>query len=157
MEIGYPFFIKVQKALDKVNSVMREYLSGVRVVKAFNRFDYEMNRFKKANQELATASTTAMRVMAVFSPSITLTVNFGIVAVIWLGGYGVNNGNMHVGQIIAFINYMTQILFSLMMISYVFTMFVRARASAERIGEVFMEENSMTVKEGFIEKSEIKG
>ena len=157
MQIGYPFFIKVQKALDKVNSVMREYLSGVRVVKAFNRFDYEMNRFTKANQELATASTTAMRLMAVFSPSITLTVNFGIVAVIWLGGYGVNSGNMHVGQIIAFINYMTQILFSLMIISYVFTMFVRARASVERIGEVFMEQNSIIVKEGFIETSDIKG
>ena len=102
---------------------------------------------------MANASITAMRLMAVFSPSVTLTVNLGIVTVIWLGGFSVNNGNMHVGQIIAFINYMTQILFSLMMISFVFTMFVRARASAERIGEVFMEK-TMTVKEGFIENSD---
>ncbi|AKA68010.1 ABC transporter ATP-binding protein [Clostridium scatologenes] len=141
MQIGYPFFIKVQKALDKVNTVMREYLSGVRVVKAFNRFDYEIKRFEGANGELASASTNAMRLMSVFSPIIRLTVNLGIVAVIWIGGFRVNNGNMYVGQVIAFINYMTQILFSLMMISFVFTVFVRARASAERIGEVFMEEN----------------
>jgi ATP-binding cassette, subfamily B, multidrug efflux pump len=157
MQIGYPVFIKVQRALDKVNSVMREYLSGVRVVKAFNRFDYEMDRFKKTNEGLASVSTNAMRLMAVFSPSITLTVNFGIVAVIWFGGIRVNTGNMYVGQVIAFINYMTQILFSLMMISFVFIMFVRARASAMRIGEVFMQENSMAIKEGDTEISSIKG
>lgn len=157
MHVGYPFFIKVQKALDRVNSVMREYLSGVRVVKAFNRFDYELERFKKSNQELASVSTNAMRLMSVFSPSITLTVNFGIVAVIWFGGLRVNAGKMHVGQIIAFINYMTQILFALMMISFVFTMFVRARASAERIGEIFMQENSMEVNEKAIENFQVEG
>lgn len=147
MQIGYPFFIKVQKTLDKVNSIMREYLSGVRVVKAFNRFHYEVNRFEKSNEELSKVSTDAMRLMSVFSPSITLTVNFGIVAVIWLGGFSVSRGTMHVGQIIAFTNYMTQILFSLIIISYVFTMFVRARASVERIGEVFMEKNNITVRD----------
>ena len=141
MKIGYPFFVKVQKALDRVNSVMREYLSGVRVVKAFNRFGYEKKRFEKANKEQADAAITAMKVMAIFSPGVTLTVNLGIVTVIWLGGIKVNNGSMHVGEIIAFINYMTQILFSLMMISFVFNTFVRARASAERIGEVFSLKN----------------
>jgi len=141
MKVGYPFFVKVQKALDRVNSVMREYLSGVRVVKAFNRFGYEKKRFEKANKEQADAAITAMKVMAIFSPGVTLTVNLGIVTVIWLGGIKVNNGSMHVGEIIAFINYMTQILFSLMMISFVFNTFVRARASAERIGEVFSLKN----------------
>lgn len=84
MKIGYPFFRKIQKALDNVNSVMREYLSGVRVVKAFNRFNYETNRFKKSNKELSDISTSAMRVMSIFSPGITLTVNLGIVATIFL-------------------------------------------------------------------------
>jgi ATP-binding cassette subfamily B multidrug efflux pump len=112
MKIGYPFFVRVQKALDRLNSVMREYLSGVRVVKAFNRFGYEKERFERANKEQANASITAMKIMAIFSPGITLTVNIGIVTVLWLGGYKVRNGSMHVGQIIAFINYMTQILFS---------------------------------------------
>lgn len=145
MKVGYPYFRKIQKALDNVNGVMREYLSGVRVVKAFNRFTYETNRFKKTNNELSDISTNAMRVMAIFSPGITLTVNLGIVATIWIGGIRVNSGNMQVGEIIAFINYMTQILFSLMMISHVFTMFVRAKASAERIDEVFAEENTLEI------------
>jgi ATP-binding cassette, subfamily B, multidrug efflux pump len=157
MKIGYPFFSKVQRALDKVNGVMREYLSGVRVVKAFNRFNYEVVRFEKNNREFTELSITAMRVLAVFSPGITLTVNIAIVVVLWLGGFRVNNGSIHVGQIIAFINYMTQILGSLMMISFVFNMFVRAKASSERIGEVFAEENSMKIKENPVEVIEVRG
>ncbi len=157
MRIGYPFFIKVQKALDRVNGVMREYLSGVRVVKAFNRFDYETGRFEKANRDLASISITAMRIMAVFTPGISLTVNMGIIVVLWLGGFRVNSGNMQVGQIIAFTNYMTQILFSLMIISNVFNTFIRAKASAERIGEVFAQENNMAVPEHSREASGVKG
>ncbi|WP_040213977.1 ABC transporter ATP-binding protein [Clostridium polynesiense] len=157
MKIGYPFFKKVQKALDRVNSVIREYLSGVRVVKAFNRFDYEVNRFENTNEEFFKVSTKAMRVMAIFSPGITLTVNLGITAVLWLGGIRVSTGEMQAGEIIAFINYMTQILFSLMMISFVFTMFVRAKASAERISEVLKEENTMIHKESTVEETFVKG
>lgn len=147
MKVGYPFFIKVQRALDTVNSVMREYLSGVRVVKAFNRFAYEVNRFHVKNEELTSSSIRANRVNAVFSPAITVTVNLGIIAVLWFGGIGVNNGSMRVGETIAFVNYMTQILFSLNIISNVFNQFIRAKASAERIGEVFNEENRMKVSE----------
>lgn len=137
LKVGYPFFMNIQKSLDKVNEVVREYLTGVRVVKAFNSFEYEIKRFKKANSELAKASIKGMRVMAVFFPIISISVNIGIILVLWLGAGQVNSGNMHVGQIIAFINYMTQILFSLIMLSHVFNMFIRAKASAERIGEVF--------------------
>lgn len=147
LRLGFPRFSKVQQALDRVNGVMREYLSGVRVVKAFNRFDVEVNKFDQANEEFKNRSVSAARLMSVFSPAIMLTVNLGIVAVLWLGGFGVNNGNVQVGHIIAFINYMTQILFSLMMISMVFTMFVRARTSAVRIGEVFALEDNVTWKE----------
>lgn len=147
MKVGFPRFMRVQKALDKVNAVMREYLSGVRVVKAFNRFDYETDKFNETNVEYQTRSIQVMRAMAVFNPAIMLTVNFGIIAVIWLGGVRVADGQMQVGHIIAFINYMTQILFSLMTISMVFNMFVRARASTMRIGEVFTEVNTMTWNE----------
>jgi ATP-binding cassette, subfamily B, multidrug efflux pump len=143
LKIGFPFFTKVQQSLDKLNGVLREYLSGVRVVKAFNRFEYEKERFENANENQVKSSTNAMRVMSFFSPGIGLTVNIGIVLVIWIGGINVNNKEMHVGQIIAFINYMSQILFSLMTISMVFTTFVRAKASAERIGEVFSEIDTM--------------
>ncbi|WP_238883937.1 ABC transporter ATP-binding protein [Clostridium sp. YIM B02551] len=157
MKIGYPLFRKVQKALDKVNSIMREYLSGIRVVKAFNRFSYEENRFGNSNEELSEISTKAMKRMAIFSPAITFTVNLGIVAVIWLGGVKVNQGQMQVGQIIAFVNYMTQILFSLMIISNVFNMLVRAKASAERIEEVFSKENTMIIKGKPIKEFASKG
>lgn len=147
LKIGFPLFLKVQQALDRVNGAMREYLAGVRVVKAFNRFDFEVGKFTRANEELQMKSLSATRVMSVFSPAIMLVVNLGIVAVLWLGGLGVEQGNIQVGHIIAFTNYMTQILFSLMMISMVFNMFVRARASAGRIAEVFAEENRMNWKE----------
>lgn len=144
MKIGFPFFVKVQQALDKVNLVMREYLSGVRVVKAFNRFDVELDKFSLANQNLQQRSTTAMRVMSIISPQVALVVNLGIIAVLWIGGWRVDQGQMQVGHIMAFINYMTQILFSLMMISMIFNMFVRARASAERINEVFVKQSNIT-------------
>ncbi|WP_251551700.1 ABC transporter ATP-binding protein [Neobacillus muris] len=144
MKFGFPLFSKVQNALDRVNLVMREYLSGVRVVKAFNRFGVEVEKFSRANEQFKDQSIAASRVMAVFSPAIMLTVNLGIVAVLWLSGIGVESGTVQVGQTIAFINYMTQILFSLMMISMVFNMFVRARASSARIGEVFAEEDDFS-------------
>nr|WP_123042384.1 ABC transporter ATP-binding protein [Cohnella candidum]AYQ74303.1 ABC transporter ATP-binding protein [Cohnella candidum] len=143
MRIGFPLFAKVQGALDRINGASREYLSGVRVVKAFNRFDHEMGKFDRANEEYRERTTVASRVMAVFSPGVMLTVNFGIAAIIWIGGLRVNAGSMQVGDILAFIHYMTQILFSLLMISFVFNMFVRAKASAERIGEVFEEGRRM--------------
>jgi ATP-binding cassette, subfamily B, multidrug efflux pump len=157
LRLGFPMFSKVQKALDRVNGVMREYLSGVRVVKAFNTFDVEVDKFDAANEEFKKQSISAVRLMAVFSPAIMLTVNLGIVAVLWIGGFGVTNGNVQVGHIIAFINYMTQILFSLMMISMVFNMFVRAKTSAVRISEVFAKEDDLTWKNEVNEAPDEKG
>lgn len=139
VRVGFPYFRKAQKMIDRVNAVMREYLSGVRVVKAFNRFDYETERFAAANQELTGVSIVAQRIIALFTPTITLTVNLGIVLLLALGGIWVRHGQLHVGQVIAFVNYMTQILISLMMIFAIFNVFVRARASTERIGEVMLE------------------
>lgn len=157
MRLGFPLFMKVQKALDRVNGIMREYLSGVRVVKAFNRFSFEVSKFNMANGELQERSTSSIRIMSIFSPAILLTVNFGIVAILWLGGLGVNNGTMHVGHIIAFINYMTQISTSLMMISMVFNMFVRAKASTSRVGEVFAVSDKMTWNDKAPEETVEKG
>ena len=93
LKVGYPFFMNIQKSLDKVNEVVREYLTGVRVVKAFNSFEYEIKRFKKANSELAKASIKGMRVMAVFFPIISISVNIGIILVLWLGAGQVNSEN----------------------------------------------------------------
>lgn len=144
MKVGFPRFMKVQDQLDQVNRVTREYLSGVRVVRAFHRFDYEVEKFQDTNQTFMHRSIGAMRLMSLFNPVIMLTVNFGIIAVLWVGGRWVHEGTLQVGVIVAFTNYMTQLLFSLMMISMVFLVFIRAKASAQRIAEVFAEKNSMT-------------
>lgn len=157
MRLGFPLFMRVQQALDRVNGMMREYLSGVRVVKAFNRFQFEVGKFNSANEHLQQRSTSSIRIMSIFSPAILLTVNFGIIVILWLGGLSVNNGTMHVGHIIAFINYMTQISASLMMISMVFNMFVRARASTSRIGEVFVTQDKVTWNNKNPEKNDEKG
>ncbi|SMC96146.1 ABC transporter ATP-binding protein [Sporomusa malonica] len=136
MRVGYPRFLQVQAALDQLNRTVREAIAGVRVVRAFNGFVYEQTKFRDVNVGFQDRSVAAMRTMTVFGPSIALTMNLGIVAVLWLGGNGVHNGQMQVGHIIAFINYMTQILFALVIVSLVFNVFVRARVSVQRIGEV---------------------
>jgi len=157
VKIGYPFFNRVQKGIDSVNGVMREYLSGVRVVKAFNRFDHETAKFAASNSELSKASVVAMRVMSVFSPGIALVVNIGIVAILWLGGTFVNTGQVEVGKVIAFVNYMTQILMALMMISNIFNAFIRAKTSKDRIEEVMLQESSMKVHELYSDMDHLKG
>lgn len=150
MKIGYPYFMKVQIALDKVNFIMREYLSGVRVIKAFDRFDYENEKFKVANENLGKLNTIAMRIMSLFSPGRNLVINVGIICVLWVGGNYVESGNIQVGQIIAFINYMTQILFSIMIISSIFNVFARSKASAVRIFEVLKEEDYVNFNKSHI-------
>ncbi|ERK28852.1 ABC transporter ATP-binding protein/permease [Clostridium intestinale URNW] len=156
MRIGYPNFRKIQKSLDNVNSNIREYLSGVRVVKAFNRFKYEEERFGKKNDELFNISTKAMKTIAIFSPTITATVNIGIISVLWLGNIKINNGSIQVGAVMAFINYMTQILSSLMTMNFVFNMFVKARASSERIVEVFDQEPTIENGDEEVKKGELQ-
>lgn len=143
MKISYPYYRKVQSALDRVNRSMQEYLSGIRVVKVFSRFSFEEDRFRINSRNLSSLSTSAAKVGSFFGPLINLSVNSGIIAILWFGGIGVNNGTMQVGSIIAFISYMMQILFAIMVVNNAFNMLVRARASAERIGEVMSEKNEM--------------
>mgnify|MGYP001393633590 CR=1 FL=1 len=147
LKVSYPIFVNMQKALDNVNGTIREYLAGIRVVKAFNRFKYEENRFKKVNENLKNVTTKGMRRLALFNPAVSLIVNLGIVLILWIGGIRVNSGNLEVGKIIALINYITQLLFSLVMVIRIFNMYVRARASEERIGEIFNIENTMPIKD----------
>lgn len=157
LKVSYPIFTKIQKSLDKVNGVMREYLAGIRVVKAFNRFGYEKLRFKKVNDDLQGITLKGMRTVAIFNPLVGLIVNIGIVFVLWFGGIGVNNGNMEVGKVLAFINYMIQVLFSLTMMTRLLSVFIRAKTSAERIGEVFDLENTMPIKDEDKEFKDING
>lgn len=136
MKVGYPRFGKVQGKLDKLNGVTREFLSAVRVVKAFHAEDEETEKFDGASAELAEANTAALRTAAVFSPLINLTVNFGIVLLLWLSK---NQNGSEIGKLMASVNYMTQVLFSVTMISNVINVAVRAMASSGRIQEVLDE------------------
>ena len=157
LKLSYPIFTKMQKSLDRVNGVMREYLAGIRVVKAFNRFDYEEERFKVVNDNLKDITLKGTRVVALFNPLVALIVNIGIVFVLWFGGLGVNSGNMEVGKIMAFVNYMVQILFSLTIMTRLLNIFIRAKTSADRIGEVFQSENTIPLKSNPKEFKDIKG
>lgn len=136
MKLGYPRFHTLQKKLDSLNNVSREFLSSIRVVKAFNAEGQEEKKFDGASMELAEASVTAMRVMAVFAPLINLTVNFGIVAVLWLSQ---DQNSAEIGRLMASVNYMAQILFAMGMISNILNTAVRAMASSGRIREVLEE------------------
>ncbi len=136
MKMGHPRFERLQKRLDQLNNVSREFLSSIRVVKAFGAELQEEQKFEDASEELAKAGVSAMHVMAIFGPLINLTVNFGIVVLLWLTG---NQNGTEIGRLMASVNYMTQILFAMGMISFILNAAVRAIASAERIGEVLDE------------------
>lgn len=133
---GFPLFEKVQQGLDQINDVSRENLAGVRVVKAFARADYEKERFGQKNHQLTAVSIKASRTMALIMPLMMLIMNMSILAVLWFGGVQVNTGQMMVGQVIAFTNYMTLILFSLMIAGFMLMMVSRAKVSWDRILEV---------------------
>lgn len=148
---GFPLFGRVQRELDRVNTVMRENLAGVRVVKAFVRADYENNRFASVNDQYTDIGIKASRIVGVIMPVMTMVLNLSILAVIWFGGIRVNSGNMQVGQVMAFINYMTQILFSLMLVGFMLMNVSRAKVSADRIREVLNSETEITNREHALE------
>jgi ATP-binding cassette subfamily B protein len=132
----FPMFGEVQRRLDALNTVMQENLAGVRVVKAFARADHELRRFGGANDRLMDQNIAAVRMSAATLPIMMLALNIGVVAALWFGGLRVIAGGLQVGQLIAFINYLTQTLMSLMMISMLVVRVARAEASAGRIQEV---------------------
>lgn len=131
-----PMFAEVQRRLDVINTIIQENLASMRVVKAFVRANYEQHRFARANEDLMNQTIRAIRLMAVVMPSMTLVLNLGIVSAIWFGGFQVIHGNMQVGQIIAFVNYLLRTLFAVVMVGMLLVRVSRAEASAERILEV---------------------
>jgi len=157
MKIGFPRFARVQEALDRVGAAVREYLGGVRVVRAFGRHDEEERKFAEVNAGYRRAAVAAARTAALFHPAVVLTVQFGIVAVLWISGAGVEDGSVRPGETIAFVQYMTQILFALMTLFMVFAMFVRAKASAVRIGEVLAAEEDVVGTEPVPDKMGLRG
>ena len=144
IRIGFPRFSRMQSKVDQLNNKIQEDLTNVRVIKSFVREDYEKERFANANGDLKATAMSALNVMIAMMPIMMLLMNFTVLAVIWFGGNQVVGGTMAVGDLTAFINYVNQILMSLMMLTMVFLNSSRALASARRISEVLDEKIDLT-------------
>jgi ATP-binding cassette subfamily B protein len=131
-----PLFRLMQERIDRINSVLREQITGVRVVRAFVREARERERFASASTGLMEVSLGTGRLMALMFPSVMLVLNFSSVAVLWFGGHLVASGSMQIGSLTAFLTYLLQILMSVMMATFMFVMVPRAEVCAERIVEV---------------------
>jgi len=138
-----PLFRKMQTRIDTVNRVLREQLTGIRVVRAFVREDVEVARFAKANTDVTDVALSAGRLMALMFPIVMLVLNVSSVAVIWFGAFRIQDGSMQVGTLIAFLSYLMQILMAVMMATFMAVMIPRAAVSADRIGEVLATESSV--------------
>lgn len=150
-----PLFKSMQIKLDKLNLVLRENLTGIRVIRAFNRDNYEKKRFHEVNLDLTETAIKVNKLMAILMPLVMLIFNLTIIAILWFGSIRINSGSMQVGDLMAFIQYASQIMFSLIMLAMMFILVPRASASAIRINEVLDIEPK--IKDPMIpEESELK-
>lgn len=141
MFFAVPLFKSMQKKNDRLNLVFREGLTGVRVIRAFNKAPYEEKRFDDANKDYLNTAVKVNTIVALMLPIMTLIMSGTNVAIIWIGGHYIADMSMQVGNLIAFMTYATQILISFMMLSMIFVMVPRAQASATRINEVLDEKD----------------
>ena len=142
--MGFNRFSKMQLKIDKLNSTVQESVTNVRVVKSFVRENYENDKFQKANKDLKISGMSAMKVMIFMGPVSTIFMNITTLIVLWLGSNAVSNSTMNVGDLSAFLTYVSQILMSIMMITMLLMTSARAMASARRIKEVLNEEIDIT-------------
>ena len=131
-----PLFKQMQVKIDRINLVLREKLTGVRVIRAFNRMEYENKRFEDANSDLTNTYIRVNRIMAFMMPSIMLIMNFTSIAILWFGIIRIDRGDMDIGALFAFIQYVMQVMFSMIMVAMMFIMVPRAQAAAVRVNEV---------------------
>ena len=144
MSRSIPMYKSVQKKLDTLSTVIRENLSGARVVRAFARLDKERERFIKSNKEYADNSVRVGRISALLNPATTVIINLGVAAILWFGGYQVYEGSMSQGEIIAYINYVNMILSALIVLANLVITFTKAAASAARVNELLDLEPSIS-------------
>lgn len=149
MKKSFGLFDLVQKKLDNLTLILRENLSGIRVVRALSKEKIEESRFDKKNDELKEQSIKAESLMISKLPFITLIMNLGVVAVLWFGGINVHYGNMHLGEIVAFINYLNMILFAMNALSFLFTLYSKTSISYKRIKEIVGENIEVVEQEEF--------
>lgn len=146
MGSAVPLFKKIQKKTDRLNLIFREGLTGVRVIRAFNKSEYEEERFAGANKNFMANNIKAMSIVSLLMPVMTLVLSGTNIAIILIGGEYIALGNMPVGNLVAFINYSAMLLFSFMMLSMILTMIPRAQVSAARINEILHLES--TIQDG---------
>ncbi|MFF2289236.1 ABC transporter ATP-binding protein [Peribacillus butanolivorans] len=149
MKRAAKLFKLVQKKLDNVNSVMRENLIGMRLIKAFLRKEHEIKRFDEANDELKRKTVTSLRLIETTMPVLMLVMNLAILVILWLGSEFIATGDIQVGEVVAIVNYATRIAASLSVFSWLIMVISRAKASAERVTEIF--ETPIDLDEGKIE------
>lgn len=152
MSKSIPFYKVIQKKLDRLSLLIRENLSGARVIRAFSKQKNEENEFNEATDDLLKTSVNVGKISALLNPLTFLIMNFAIIAIIWFGGLRVYDGALSQGQIIAFVNYMTQILLALVVVANLVVIFTKASACAARVNEVF--ETTPAIKEGNFEGTE---
>ncbi|WP_069812057.1 ABC transporter ATP-binding protein [Streptomyces sp. TP-A0874] len=152
-----PLFRTQQQRLDTVNRVLREQITGIRVIRAFVKDDYERERFDRANAELTEVSLSTGRLMAMMFPAVMTVVNVAGVAVLWFGAQRIDSGGMQIGALTAFLAYLMQILMSVMMATFMFMMVPRAEVAAERIQEVLTTETSVEPPTAPVRKLERHG
>jgi len=138
-----PLFRVVQVRIDKINGVMREQITGIRVIRAFVKDEHEYERYGQANNELLDVSLRVGKLMALMFPVVMTIVNFASVGVLWFGAKRIDSGGMQIGSLTAFLSYLMQILMSVMMTTFMFMMVPRAAVCADRIGEVLETESSV--------------
>lgn len=147
LKYSYPLFLLLQSKLDNINLVMRENILGVKVIKVFNIIDKQLYRFNRANEELKNANIKAQNVNMILWPIVSFVMNLTVIAVIWFGGIMVSKDLLQVGIIMAFINYITQTMNSLIALITIVINYSRAKASADRINKVFSMVPSIENKE----------
>lgn len=143
MSRSVPFYRVIQKKLDKISLITRESLTGVRVIRAFSRGEAEQARFGEANEDYAVTSMRVGRLSALLNPLTYAIMNLAIAAIVWFGGFRVDSGELSQGQVIAFVNYMTQISLALVVVANLVVLFTKAAACSARINEVFETEPSI--------------
>lgn len=136
MSRSIPFYRIIQKKLDRISLITRENLSGVRVIRAFSRQEKEKERFAQASEDQMTTSIAVGRISALLNPLTSAIINLAIAAVIWFGGFRVDSGSMTQGEVIAFVNYLNQILLAMIVVANLVVIFTKAAASATRVDEV---------------------
>lgn len=144
MKKSVPLYKVIQKKLDRVGIITKENLEGVRVIRAFSKQKSEKERFEEASEQHSKIAVSVGKLSALLSPITTAITNFGLIAIVWFGGIQVNLGNLEQGQVIAFVDYMMQILLALVVVANLVVIFTKAGASAKRINEVFDMQSTIT-------------